>query len=414
MTAGGAPRKRRARGEGGLSQRKDGRWVGKVELPPDPRTGKRRQKVVIDRDQRECVKKLNRLRAALEVHGDLPTAQTTLSQWMAYWMENIDQSRPRTRAGYRSKIKYIDVAIGTVVLQDITPAHVRSLEKHITQKLELSPTSALQTYWILRRALRDAEREGHVLRNVATLVSPPRRAVPKLKVLTGDQGVTVLRSVAHDRLGSRWAAALLTGARQGELLGLEWDRVDFQASTIDLSWQLQAIPAAHGCDGKCGRLRAAECPKRKLDAPADWEHRHLRGALYLSRPKSKAGWRVIPLVEPLRSILERHELATAHEPNPYGLLWTRESDGMPIDPSADNAAWHAVLEAAGVPDTRLHDARHTAVTLLYDLEIPETIIQDIVGQSTISTTRGYRHKQQKPMREALERLGQRLQAQLDA
>ena len=63
--------------------------------------------------------------------------------------------------------------------------------------------------------------------------------------------------------------------------------------------------------------------------PGDFELRHLSGGLYLTRPKSDAGRRVIPMFEPLRTILDRHMAATS---NDYGLLFTRE-DGQPIDPA---------------------------------------------------------------------------------
>lgn len=428
-------KRRRARGEGGLTQRPDGLWVGKVELPPDPVTGKRRDARVSSMVQSEAVKKLNKMKRDLADRGDLPSGTTTLAKYITYWLNDINQSRPKTRAGYRSKIEqYIIPAIGKIKLDKLSPDDVRKLESYIVDTKKLSPTSALQAYQILKKALKDAERENRVTRNVATLVDPPRKAVPKLKILTVDEAIKVIGSVTEARLGSRVAMALLTGARQGETLGLEWDRIDFgtddEPGTVDLSWQLQRIAWRHGSkcrvvgqyeSGKakyeCARPRGTDCPTRRLDAPADWEHRHMTGGLYLSRPKSKAGWRVIPLVEPLHSILIRRREASELEPNPHGLVWTADEkqtknthvvlplDGTPVDPSRDNKAWHSVLEAAGVTDVRLHDARHTAVTLLYELGVPETVIQDIVGQSTISTTRGYRHKSQKPLIEALRALG---------
>jgi len=299
----------------------------------------------------------------------------------------------------------------------------------------LSPTTAHHTYRVLAKALKDALRDGRVLRNVAMLVDPPRRAVPEVKVLTADQAIDVIESVANSRLGSRWAFALLTGFRQGECIGLEIERVDFVKNVIDMSWQLQRIAWRHGpgCDPvgeaeegeyplyACGRKRGTDCKTRVLDAPADWEHRYITGGLYWSRPKSNAGWRVVPMVEPLRSIMERRIAAALREPNPHGLVWTSDEkyavggrhsgrrilplDGSPLDPSRDNKAWHAVLDAAGAPQIRLHDARHTAVTILYDLGIAETVIQDIVGQSSLSVTRGYRARSQTLLVEAMGALG---------
>jgi integrase len=399
-TEGTEPQKRRRRGTGAVYQRPDGLWAAMLELPPDPRTGKRRRKQVTGKTQKLVEGKLDRLRLELQRSGDLPTASMPLARWLDYWLENINQSKPTTRLTYRTYIEqYIKPLLGKVKLDQLTPTDVRRLERHIVGDLGKSPTTALQGYQILAKALKDAEQEGRVQRNVARLVNPPRRAIYRAQVLDAEQAIQVLRTVANDRLGSRWAAALLTGARQGEMLGLELDRV--QDGLMVLSWQLQRIRLVNG----------------KLDAPADWEHRHLTGGLYLARPKSRAGWREVPLEEPLRSIIERRARVAMDEPNPFGLLWTADQkksrathelqplDGMPIDPSADNRAWHDVLDRAGVPQVRLHDARHSAVTLLYELGVSEPVIQDIVGQSTLAVTRGYRHGTLAPRREAMAALG---------
>lgn len=429
----------------GLNQQKNKLWVGRVELTPDPATGKRRQREVSSMVYETALGKFNKLKRALEDHADLPTGTETVKVWLAYWMDNIDHSRPSTRAGYRSSIKYIEASIGRLRISQLTAADIRKIEHFIVKTKGLSPTTARQAYQVISMALGAAEREDRVFRNVAKLVDSPRKAVPRLGVLTADEGIEVIRGVVDQRLGSRIAAALLTGARQGELLGLEIDRVDFgteaenfEDAYIDLGWQLQRINWLHGCDGKCGRIRGTDCQHRMIDAPADWEHRPIVGAYYWSRPKSKAGIRVIPLVEPLRSILLRRVEAAASEPNPYGLVWTADPkkskggkhtdrrelplDGMPIDPSRDNKAWHEVLANtlilqpdgtyAPVTDVRLHDARHTAVTILYDLGVPETTIQDIVGQSTISVTRGYRSKSRKLPAAALQLLGAALTEKL--
>lgn len=428
-----AKKPRRAQGEGGITQLDSGLYVATLERPRDPVTGKRRPLKLTSMDKAALMKKRTAALVKLSQNGDVATDSDTMSKYMAYWIDNVNQSRPRTKAGYRTCIRYIDRAIGKIKLTQLTPADCRKLEALIVKSLGLSPTTALQAYQVLAKALKDAEREGRVMRNVARLIDPPRKAATALTVLTTDEGIAVIGSVADERLGSRWAAALLTGARQGELLGLELDRVvlDGDYPHIDLSWQLQRINWRHGAnctlDGKhddgtpkrkCGFKMGTRCPTRTIDAPADWEHRVIEGGLYWSRPKSKAGWRIIPLVEPLRSIMELRIAAAKHEPNPHGLVWTSDQkhargrsdivyplDGSPVDPSRDNAAWHVVLHHAGVPQVRLHDARHTAVTILYDLGVSETVIQDIVGQSTVATTRSYRHKNKKPMYEAMSLLG---------
>jgi integrase len=172
------------------------------------------------------------------------------------------------------------------------------------------------------------------------------------------------------------------------MLGLEWDRVDFERGSLDLSWQLQRLAWEHGCGGSCTRIRGTDCPRRTLNAPADWEHRNITGGLWWSRPKSSAGWRVIPLVSPFLEILEMRRGASVLEPNPHGLVWT-QSNGRPIDPSRDSEAWHAVLKLAGVPDARLHDARHTTASLLGRAGVPIQTVTEILGHGSKAQSRDY-------------------------
>lgn len=380
-----------------------------MSLPsPD---GKRRRITRTAKTEAEAKNELKKLRREREKTGDIPTKTQTLESWLNVWFTTIalKNIRPKTAATYRTLLeRHIIPEIGKVQLEKLTPDHVRRVAERITTTPKnpknpdagyLSSTTAMQAYRILVVALKYAEREGRVQRNVAALTDAPRRASRSLVALSAADGVKVLETVAGDRLGSRWAAALLTGARQGELLGLELDRV---GDDLNLSWQLQRISWEHGCKVSCGRKRGTDCPDRKIAFPADWEHRRLTGGLYLSRPKSSAGWRVIPLVDPLRSIIERRVAASLTEPNPHGLLWTADAkgdnrghtgilplDGSPIDPSRDNHAWHAVLARAGVPDARLHDARHTTASLLGRAGVPIEIITKILGHSTYAMSREY-------------------------
>ena len=284
-----------------------------------------------------------------------------LESWLRDWFPNIHSKKiaPKTIASYRTSIEqYIVPAIGTVGLRALTPSHVGQVEQFIRGR-GLGGATAQQAHRVLSLALRDAVRYEHIPRNVATLVGTPKKKPAQLVALTADDGAPILETVQHDRVGSRIAAALLTGARQGELLGLELDRV---TDELDLSWQLKRFSWSHGCmrnssgGPRRGGRQGAKCPERHLDAPEDQEFRHLTGGLWLSRPKSAAGWRVVPLVDPLRSIIERRVQVAAEEPNPHGLLWTADRkrtrqgdalalDGSPIDPRDDNRAWHAFDES---------------------------------------------------------------------
>jgi len=389
-------RKRSPNGEGKPYQRAaDGMWCASVELPsPD---GRRRRKVVVSKTENGAKEKRKKAQRELIVNGDIFTNGQTLETWLRVWFRDIaiKKLRPRTASTYESYMKnHIVPSIGKVRLDKLTPAHVRKLHNDMTNK-GLSSTSAGQAHRILAVALKYAEQDGRVTRNVANLTDAPRKAATALVALDASEGMRVLETAASDPLGSLWWAVLLTGARQGELLGLTQDRV---TDSIDFAWQLQRIPWRHGCttETPCGRKRGTDCPQRKIIYAANWEHVWLQGGLYLTRPKSDAGWRSITLDEPLRSVLELQMQANSMKPNPHNLMWSNP-DGSPIDPRAETEAWDALLKRAGVPDVRLHDGRHTTVDLLFEAGVHEEIIKEIVGHSSLAMTHKYRSKKAKAL-----------------
>ncbi|MDQ2881634.1 MAG: tyrosine-type recombinase/integrase [Actinomycetota bacterium] len=65
--------------------------------------------------------------------------------------------------------------------------------------------------------------------------------------------------------------------------------------------------------------------------------------------------------------------------------------GKPVDPRADYGEWKDLLTAAGVREARLHDARHTAATMLLVLGVAERAVMDIMGWSKIDMAQRYMH-----------------------
>jgi len=298
---------------------------------------------------------------------------------------------------------------GSIRLADLMADDVRRMHRDVTASVSL--VTANKAHRVLRAALSDALTDGLISRNVAARLRTPTPRSTRTP-LTAGQAAAILAATTNDRLGSRWAAALLSGARQGELLGLAWDRVDLGSATIDLSWQLQALTYRHACGtapgySPCGAARAGSCPERELDVPPGFEHRRLHGRLCLTRPKSAASVRIIPIPRRLVDQLAQHREATVSEPNLHGLVWSTPA-GQPIPSGTDLAAWHAALARAGLPPVPLHAARHTTATLLMDLGIDVTVIQAILGHAAPLTTRGYQHADVTMSRAALARLAEHL------
>ena len=393
---------RRQKGEGALFQRSsDGIWLGVVDLGYDER-GNRVRKTVSSKRYAVAQKKLTQLKKDLADTGMAPSPRLTVAKWLETWLGNV-RVKPSTMGNYRSTVdRYLVPGIGRRRLADLRAQHVRDMLRDMERR-GLSASTVHRALRITRTALNAAVADGLVARNVAEHVKAPSLAGMEQQALTAEQARTLLRSVpARDPMAARWAVALLLGLRQGEALGLEWSRVDLEAGTIDLSWQLQRLPFRHGCDGTCGRKRAGSCPQRVLDVPSGFAHRPLSGALALTRPKSAAGYRVIPIPSFVVTALRNHR--EWHGPAFNGLVFAR-ADGTPIDPSEDSAAWHAALQRAGLPSLKLHAARHTTATLLLELDVDARIVQTIMGHSTAAMTRAYQHGSREMQRRAMDQMG---------
>lgn len=367
---------RRAGGTGTIFRDKSGYWT--VALPLPSKDGKRKRKVYRSRD-REVVaahlRRFDRVRAGTDrvaPHAYPTGLGTTVGEWFDYWLAECvyPQLRPRTADGYRSAVhSHIVPALGSETpLASVRASDIRRMQ-HLAREGR-SATTVRNVHTITARAFDAAVREEEITRNPARLVEQPRPARPCLDVPTTAEMRHLLEAMKTRTDGLKWMTYMLTGARRGEVVGLEVERV---GTYIDISWQLQTLRR-----GETGRPIA----------PPDFDYRHLYGGFFLTRPKSKAGWRTVPLISPLREMMELH-LATM-EPNQWGLVFTRK--GRPIDPNMETREWPAVQRELLGEDrrVRLHDLRHAAVDLLYAADVPEELIVELVGHSTRAMTRSYK------------------------
>ena len=394
----------RGKGEGSIFRDETrGLWTAVIELPPDLTTGKRRRKTIRRKDKGDLLEARSKLLITLDQTGDLTTASPTLKTWVTTWLKHIASNdvKPRTLSTYRSYMnQYVLPSIGRYRLDQLTPAHVRRVHEAVIEQ-GLSPTTALQAHRILAKCLTDAMREGRVGRNVTTLVAAPRKAISHQNALNAQQAAVLLRHVAKDLSGARWAVAILTGMRQGEQLGLTREMIDLDRGVITVAWALTRVAFDHGCEGgACGKVRGGNCPERVAPIPAGMEARQLTGGLWLMRPKSRAGWREVPMAPVLLEIMRRYMT----EYDPQDLVFTRD-DGRPHDPATDYHSWIALLEECGLPKVKLHSARHTTATLLYELGVPETTRMAILGHSSATVTAGYTRVSDAIAQDAMGRLG---------
>jgi hypothetical protein len=114
----------RGKGEGAIFYDEGrGLWTTRFELPPDPRTGVRRRKMIRRKDKGDLIDARTRLLVEVDRAGDLPTSSPILEKWARLWLDKIAAPRlkPRSLAGYRSYMEqHVLPALGRYRLDQLT------------------------------------------------------------------------------------------------------------------------------------------------------------------------------------------------------------------------------------------------------------------------------------------------------
>lgn len=416
----------------------DGKWHGWVTMgvKSDGSPDRRHRQAPTESEVTAKVRELEAKRDAGRTTK--PGRVPTVGEWMHLWLDTVaarkvDQSTmDRT---YRPKVRrWIIPRLGHHRLDRLFPEHLDAFYTALAEEEGLAPNTILQIHRILSRALKVAHQRDRVSRNVATLVDAPQGEETETETLTAEEARSLLTLAAGQRNGSRWSVALSLGLRQGEALGLRWKYIDLTRGIIKVHWQLRFAAYKHGCadSHECGAKRHRwPCPPdcQKAARKAGRRHvcrtrcaarcrRHGKGecprlcppdctAHARSCPQRTGGWmftrpkgkrkREVPIPPQLLTLLTAHKEAQDAERRVagdawqgWGLVWCRP-DGSPIRARDDWAAWKDLLRAGDVRADayRLHDARHTAGTLLGEQGVSIHVIQRILGHAQLSTTRRY-------------------------
>jgi integrase len=232
---------------------------------------------------------------------------------------------------------------------------------------------------VLRNALQNAVREELLTRNVAKLVQVETPDYEVGRGLTVAEAQRLLQTVQGIRWHSLYVLALLLGLRRGELLGLRWSDVDLEAGTLTVRQHL---------------VRAG-------------------GELRIQAPKTRRSRRTLSLPPQVQAALRRQRAVQAADRLAAGSSWADNgpvfttSLGTPIEPSNLTRHFYGVRDRAGLPKVRLHDLRHTCLTLLLNLGTRPHIAQAIAGRSHVDVTMMiYVHSGITEQTEALRRLGE--------
>lgn len=402
------PRKQRAEGTrapnmaASIYQDQAGRWHGRVSMGVRD-DGKPDRRHVSATTEAEVIRKVRALERDRDAgRARKPGRAPTVQAWLEHWLEHIAKPsiRPNSYDAYRvAVVHHLAPGIGAHRLDKLAPEH---LEKLYAKMLVAGakPARVHQVHRTIRTALNVAKRRGLITGNVATLAKAPRiDDEDEIEPYTVEEIQRILRQAGKARNSARWAIALSLGLRQGEVLGLRWEDVDLGRGIIKVRRSRLRPKYAHGCPGNCGKKAAGYCPDRKQTRSDT------------SATKSKAGRRNVGLPAELAMILQQHAEKQRQERGDAAQLWEEGGWvfttvlGRPINPRTDWSEWKTLAEAAGVRDLRLHDARHTAATVLLLLGVPERAVMGLMGWSSTAMAAKYQHITQAVRDDVADRVG---------
>ncbi len=345
---------RRAKGEGSVFQRSNGRWVMQVWLGD-------KYKQTYVKSQKEGIEKLRKAQLELEQGTFADGPQQTVKQYLEYWLEEVHKPNIRLSSyvKYQKLIQtYIIPSLGNIKLQKLTPQHVLSLYRK-KEKDGLKPKTIGSIHGVLHKALDNAVRWNWVSQNVCDKVSPPRVVKPDIKPLTMEQAEKLLDVVRGHRLEAILTMAITTGMRRGELLALRWLDVDLENGIVQIKHTVDFIP----------------------------KHGYVE-----SEPKTKASKRTILLPSVALEALKQHRIQQLEMRLKVGNTWQDLNlvftglHGGYFNPRYLPKLFEKALVEAGLPHIRFHDLRHSAATLLLSMGVDMKVIQEILGHSNMAMT----------------------------
>lgn len=266
---------------------------------------------------------------------------------------------------YRDVVRlYVVPHVGRKRLRSLTAADVSKMVRALADEGR-APNTARLARSVLRRALRWAEHEGMVVRNVAAIAFGPRVPTPEGRTLTLDEARSFLTSIEGHRLEAAWIVMLGVGLRRGELLGLSWDDVALKAKAPTLT-----------VNRALRRLRTS--------------------GLELTEPKTRQSRRNVHLPRAVAAALTEHRRRQAAEQLAAGPEWVdrplgadlvfRTPFGTAVDPDNFRNITYTVTDAAGIGRWSPHELRHSAASIMLAMGVPMKTVSETLGHSSIRVT----------------------------
>lgn len=352
---------------GYIRQRAKNTWNITIELPKDEINGKRKRKYyTIKGSKKEAEKFLTEKLRERDTGILIDTKKMKFGEYLDYWKDKtFSNLEITTKEGYIQKIdKHIKPYLANILLENLKPLHLQNFyeEKLKNGKLDgkggLSARTVLALHRIIHSALEQAVKWQLVIRNVAECVEPPKAKKYEAKFLTDKQTEELIQKAKNTDIYIPIMLAVYTGARRGEVLGLNWNNVDLKKGIIKI------------VDNLCAT----------------------KNGLIIKQPKTNNGIRTIAISKSLITILKNHKVNQMKNKMRLGKYYNDNNmvccyeDGHLFNPKRFSAKFNELLQKNDLPMIRFHDLRHSHASLLVKMGVQPKEISARLGHSNIGIT----------------------------
>ncbi|OXB99475.1 MULTISPECIES: site-specific integrase [Bacillus] len=367
-----------------LLDKQRGTWYFSFDRKKDTFTGKRQQ---VKRrgfsSKQEAYEAMVKLQAEMlnEQFIDLSTMKydTYIDEWMKERSFHLQKSTFDIHQMYIENV--IKPRIGHFRLQKIQPIHMQSFVNDLVVNTDYSAHTVHIIFRIISASLKKAQVLKLIKENPTIGITLPKIKKSEMNIWTSEQvnhfiseGKNVYRPT---RFYVACVIALLTGMRQGEIMGLRWKDIDFENRIIYIRQTLTQTGEI-----KVGAKNNASI--RNIHFPIK-----LIGELELHRETIKK---------------EREYYGRDYENNDL-VICTRK--GNPLIPRNGRIEFYNLTEKLGLPKIRFHDLRHTHATMLIQQNVNVKLISERLGHTDIQTTLNtYSHVLPTMQREVADKLDQ--------
>ena len=377
-----------AKGSGTIRKRSDGRWEARYTTGIDSKTGKQIQKSVYGKTQKEVRQKLTEVTAEIDSGTYLEQTKDTVGEWLDTWLKTyaLYSVKSYTYDAYeRSCNIHIKPALGRIRLSALTAPQIQQFYNSLITEKKLSPKTVKNIHGVLHRALGQAVKLGMLRSNPTNVCDLPKAHRKEIKPMEQAEITKFLQAIQGTKYGLVYQITLFTGLREGEVLGLTWDCIDFQHNALYVNKQLQKTQKVGGqyvlAPTKSGRSRMITVAPSVMDL--------------LKKQKSQQA--------------QMRLLVGQEWKNPWDLVFTNEFGGN-LSHFTVYKTFKEIVRSIGLEQERFHDLRHSYAVVSLESGDDIKTVQTNLGHATASFTLDvYGHVSQKMRQQSADRMEQFIQ-----